>query len=394
LPAIDTPSLMNSGVFLGRWTLTRDNGGVVQVQSTVDLAHRDEPVGDYSRRTADVEVQYHTAIGNRHDLVTGGGYRLMHERFAGRNGYSLTPATSTAGRVNVFAQDEIMLAGRRLHLTLGAKVERDDLAGWGLQPTARLAWAVVPERHYLWVATSRALRTPSLTDRGIRLDFPATTGAGPLPIRLSAFGSPDVRTEALSDAETGYRLELTSVATVAATAFYGRYQHLRSSEPQATTVSLGPEGPYVSAPVRFGSLFGGDTSGLEVDAARWWRLDASYSAFRFTPRLDPVSRDPTTALFDGDASRHQWLVRSGVSVGPRAEVDLALFRVGRLDRLGVPGYTRADARLEILLARRLTASFVAQNLFDAAHPEFGEANGTVMRTLIPRSARLQLAWRY
>jgi iron complex outermembrane receptor protein len=398
LSAIDAPSLMNGGAVLGRWTQTRPNGGVVQVQSTVDLAQRDEPVGDYHRRTADVEVQYHTAIGGRHDLVTGGGYRLMHEQFVGRNGYSLTPATSNAGRVNVFAQDEIMLAARRLHLTLGAKVERDGLAGWGLQPTARVTWAVVPERHYAWAATSRALRTPSLTDRGIRVDYPATTGAGPLPIRVSAFGSPDVRTEELSDVETGYRLELTSVATVAATAFYGRYQHLRTLEPQAPTVTVGPEGPYVSVPVRFGSLFGGNTSGLEVDAhwmpARWWRLDASYSAFRFTPRLDPASRDATTALFDGDASRHQWVVRSGVSVGRRAEVDLALFRVGRLADLSVPGYTRADARLEIPVTRRLTASVVAQNLFEAAHAEFGDGSGTLIRTLIPRGAHVQLAWRY
>ncbi len=398
LSAIETPSLMNGGAVLGRWTMTRANGASVQLQSSVELADRDEPLGDYRRRTADVEVQYHTAVGSRHDLVAGAGYRLMHEQLAGRNGYSLVPETSTDDRVNVFAQDEIELAGDRLHLTLGAKVERDALAGWGLQPTARLTWAVVPQRQYLWTAVSRAQRTPSLTDRGIRVDYPATFGAGPLPVRVSAFGSPDIRTEVLSNAETGYRLEVASAATVAVTAFYGRYENLITPEPQTPGVIVGPDGPYVSVPVRFGNLLGGDTSGLEVDAhwmpANWWRLDASYSAYRFTPRLDPASRDTALARHDGDASRHQWQVRSGVSLGRRADVDLTLFRVGRLAGLGVPGYTRADVRLAIPLTQHLTASFVGQNLFDPEHAEFNDANGTVLRTLVPRSARVQLAWRY
>jgi iron complex outermembrane receptor protein len=395
---VQTPSLMNGGALLGRWTLTRAGGASLQVQSTFDLAHRDEPVGDYHRRTADVELQYHTAVGSRQDLVVGAGYRLMHEQFAGRNGYTLTPETSDDDRVNVFAQDEIAFAHDRLHLALGAKVERDPLAGWGVQPTARITWAVVPKRQVLWAATSRALRTPSLTDRGIRVEYPPSAGAGPLPVRITASGSPDVRSDVLSDVETGYRLDVRSAATVAVTAFYGRYEHLRTNEPLSRTLMVGPGGPHVFVPVRFGSLLDGDTAGLEIDGhwspAPRWRLDASYSGYRFTPRLDPASADPNAARYDGDASRHQWQLHSGVSLGRRAEVDLALFRVGPLEGLAVPGYTRADARLELPLTRHLTVSFVGQNLVDPAHAEFDGANGTVVRTLVPRSAGVQLAWRY
>jgi iron complex outermembrane receptor protein len=322
----------------------------------------------------------------------------MHEQFAGRNGYKLTPETSNDDRIDAFAQDEIALVSDRLHLTLGARVERDPLAGWGVQPTARITWAVVPKRQTLWAATSRALRTPSLTDRGIRVDYPPTAGAGPLPVRISASGSPDLRSDVLSDVETGYRLDVRSAATVAATAFYGRYEYLRTTEPLSRTVMPGPGGPYVFVPVRFGSLLAGDTAGLEIDGhwspVAWWRLDASYSAYRFTPRLDPASADPNAARYDGDASRHQWQLHSGVSIRKRAEVDLAVFRVGPLEGLAVPGYTRVDARLELPLTRRLTASFVGQNLVDPAHAEFGDANGTVVRTLVPRSAGVQLAWRY
>ncbi|MEO6239673.1 MAG: TonB-dependent receptor plug domain-containing protein, partial [Vicinamibacterales bacterium] len=257
---IETPSVMTSGAVVGRWTLQRANGASLQLQSTMDLSRRDEPVGDYRRRTVGTELQYHTGLG-RHDVVAGGGYRFMHEQIAGRNGYTLTPETSNDHRADVFAQDEMMFAAERLHLTVGSRLERDGVAGWGLQPTARLVWAVVPRRQFAWVATSRALRTPSLTDRGIRVDFASTTAPGGLPVRVSAIGSPDVQTEVLSDVETGYRLEVASAATVAVTGFYGRYDHLITNEQQPPSVAFDAGGPYVSVPIRFGSLLGGNSSG-------------------------------------------------------------------------------------------------------------------------------------
>jgi iron complex outermembrane receptor protein len=394
--AIETPSAMTGGALLGRWTRQRGNGALLQVQSSLDLAHRDEPVGDYHRLTGDIDIQYHTKLAAHHDVVAGGGYRLMHEGVSGRNGYRLTPETSTDDRVDLFAQDELGFAAERLHLTVGSRLERDSFAGWGAQPTARLMWTLVPQRQYLWVAASRALRTPSLSDRGIRVDFPPTGAPQSLPVRVSAFGSPDVRSEVLSDLETGYRLVVASAASVAVTGFYGRYEHLVTNEALPPAVVVGAEGPYVSVPIRFGNLLGGNSSGVEVDGqwmpAAWWRLDASHSVYRFDPRLDPASLDAVAAQFDGSASRHQWQVRSGFSAGRRTEADVALFHVGRLHALAVPAYTRLDARLQVRLTERATLSFIGQNLTDAAHAEFGDANGTVIRTLLPRSARVQLAW--
>jgi outer membrane receptor protein involved in Fe transport len=202
----------------------------------------------------------------------------------------------------------------------------------------------------------------------------------------------------LSDIETGYRVDLGSAATLAVTGFWGRYQHLATAEPGTPVVKVGSGGPFVFVPVHFDSLLDADTRGLEIDAhwtpTRWWRIDAAYTGFHFTPRIDPASHDPTAARYDGNASGRQWQLHSGVSVRGRADVDLALYHVGALTGIGVPAYTRADARLEMPLTRQLTVSFVGQNLFDALHAEFAEANATVFSTLVPRSARVQLAWRY
>ncbi|MEO6235799.1 MAG: TonB-dependent receptor, partial [Vicinamibacterales bacterium] len=179
---------------------------------------------------------------------------------------------------------------------------------------------------------------------------------------------------------------------------YGRYDHLITNEQQPPSVAFDAGGPYVSVPIRFGSLLGGNSSGLEVDAhwlpSAWWRLDASYSAYRFIPRVNPASLDAGAATFDGNAARQQWQLRSGFSLRRHTEVDLSVFHVGRLAGLDVPAYTRADARLQIPVTPRLTLSLIGQNLFAAAHAEFRDSSGTVIHTLVPRSARMQLAWRY
>lgn len=396
--SVQRSSDIYGGVLVGRWSQTRDNGASFQVQSVLDVAQRHEPVGAYRRRTADVDFQYHTKVGARNDLVAGAGYRRMHEQFAGRNGYTLTPEISDDDLINVFAQDEITLAGDRLHLTLGAKLERESQSGWGLQPNARATWVLVPHRQYVWAASSRALRTPALTDRGIRVEFPPLLGAAPLPIRITAVGTPDRPSEVLTDVEAGYRVEIASVATVGVTGFHGRYKNLATAEPLDPVLTMSPEGPYLAVLAPAGSLMRAKTRGLEIDG-HWtpvprWRLDASFTTFRFTPRLDPASRDREAAVYDADASSAQWHLHSGWTLGQRGEVDLSLFRVGALKRLAVPAYTRLDARVAVPAGSRVTVSLIGQNLLDDRHVEFGHLKPTITQTMARRSARLQVAWRY
>jgi iron complex outermembrane recepter protein len=386
------------GSVLARWTRTRASGAALQIQSVAEAARRSEPVGEYHGRAADVDLQYHFAATGRHDLVAGAGYRAMFEQFAGRTGYSLTPESSTGTRVNAFAQDEITLAGDRVRVTAGARVERDDAAGWGFQSTARILWDRLPSGQHVWGAVSRALRTPSLQDRGIRVDFPPVAGAGPLPVALSVQGNPDVRTEEFSDVEGGYRVELAGKASVSLTAFGGRYQHLQTSEPQEPVLAVGPDGPYVFLPIRFDSRLAAKTRGVEVDArwtpAAWWEVDATYARFAFTPHPDALSRDAAAALSDGDAPAAQWQLHSGLSFGRGFEFDARLFHVARLRTMGVPAFTRADARVGIPLTAHTRLSFIGQNLLDRAHAEFAGTSANMTPTLVQRSVRVQCTWRF
>ena len=233
--------------------------------------------------------------------------------------------------MTAFVQDEIALFGNRLAVTLGSQVQHDSDSGAGVQPTARVMWKVRP-RQRLWAATSRALRTPSLYDRGIRVDYPPV----PSPERVATgrhacWATRRRRPRRLVDAEAGYRLEIGTTASIDVTGFVGRYDHLRTQEVAAPVVQFVPS-PHILVTSQFGNQLEATTRGLEV-AGHWtpvpaWRLDGSYTAFHLTPQLAATSQDPAAATEDGSAPRAQWQVRSAFSPDPRATLNVAIFHVG------------------------------------------------------------------
>jgi iron complex outermembrane receptor protein len=393
-PLAHDPSDSHGGHLLGRWTRTRATGASLQVQSFVDVAGREEPVGTYDRKAFDVDAQYRTALGARQDVVVGAGYRYTDEGFIGHVGFSLTPSESHASLVTAFAQDEIELLGNRLAITLGSQVQYDSDSGAGVQPTARVMWKALP-RQRLWAATSRALRTPSLNDRGIRVDFPPVPSASGLPLAVTLLGNPAAENEHLIDVEAGYRIELGTTAAVDITGYVGRYDHLRTQEAGAPVVQFVPS-PQVVVTSRFGNLLQATTRGLEI-AGHWapvpaWRLDGSYTGFHLTPEPAAASLDPAAATEDGSAPRTQWQARSSFSPAARATLAVAFFHVGALEQFQLGAYTRADINAEWRITGRLSVMAIGQNLLHAAHAEFAGGGSLVLATEVPRSASLRLRW--
>ena len=391
-PRTDVVSSFRTGHVLGRWTHRDSDGSTLQVQSSGTIVRRTD-ISALSENAFDADLQYHRLVARRHDIVAGGGYRYTGVTVGNSFAVAFAPPASHAAVTSVFAQDDIALA-HGLNLSLGSKLEHDSLSGWGLQPTARLMWAPTPN-HHLWLAASRALRTPSVADVSVTLR--AIAIPGPLTTVIGTVGNPDYTAEVLNDLEAGYRLELGSLVTFDTTVFRGRYRGLASAEPIPPVVVQPEAGaPYLFVATRFENTLGADTAGLEIAAhvlpAPAWRLDASYSRFHLTSRPDPASLDARAALADGNAARHQWQLHSAVRVHPRVELDAAIFRTGALGTLLVPAYTRADARVEVTLTRRLSVIGVGSNLFQSAHAEY--ASEQIVVRSVPRSFNFQLVWKY
>jgi iron complex outermembrane receptor protein len=395
-PIANTPTDAQGGHLLARLKQTRASGASLQIQSFIDVAARQEPIGTYRRHTVDVDTQYNTFLGAHHDLVAGAGYRLSAEQFAGHVGFSLTPAEDTSSLLTTFIQDEIALFGKRLAITLGSHVQYTSDLGAGAQPTARVMWMMRP-RQRLWAATSRALRTPSLYERGIRVEYPPAPGPGGLPLVVTAVGNPAAETENLIDAEAGYRLEIGTSGSIDVTGFVGRYEHLQTRELAAPIVQFVPS-PHILVASQLDNRLEATTRGLEV-AGQFtpipgWRLGGSYTAFDLLPTLAASSQDPLAANSDGSAPRTQWQLRSTFSPGTRTKLNVAIFHVGRLEQLLVDSYTRTDVSGEWQLTRNVSATAIGQNLFDPAHAEFGGAGSFLLVTQVQRSASLRLRWTF
>jgi iron complex outermembrane receptor protein len=392
IPRTDGTSSFRNGSVLGRWTHRRDTGSSLQVQSSATFSHRSDKLTE-DEKILDVDLQYHAKIGARHDIVTGGGYLDVDSTTSQTFSFTLTPATLNAEVANLFAQDEIAL-GARLRLTLGAKLEHDSAAGLGLLPTTRLMWEPAP-RHHVWAAVSRALRTPSRLDLAARANVAVVAGQ-PLPIVIGLVGNPGYQTEELLDEEAGYRTELGSRVSLDVATFHGHYTGLTTNEPQAPVFEATPGPPHLFIATRFENQMQADTTGVEIAThitpLQSWRVDASYSGFRLTPHPDATSRDKAAATFDGAAPAQQWQLHSSVWLRPRIEADAGLFFTGALRSLGVPAYTRADARVEVKLTGHLSAVAEGTNLLDRAHAEFVAL--AVASTLVPRSADIQLVWKF
>ncbi len=395
-PLLTDRSESHGGHLLGRWTHTRAGGQSLKVQAFVDISGRQEPVGDYQRKAFDLDAQYRATYGARHDIVAGAGYRFVDEKLTGRVGIALVPPENRSSLVTGFIQDEIAFFGKRLAVTLGSQIQYDSDTGTGVQPTARAMWKGFPNQR-LWVATSRSLRTPSLISRGIRLTYPPIAGPGGLPLVITVLGDPEFRTEEFVDAEAGYRLEVGTTGSVDLTGFVGRYDDLSTQEVAAPIVQFVPS-PRILVVSHLGNELAATTRGLEV-AGLWqpfpaWRLDGSYTLFQIDPSPHASSLDPDAAFEDGSAPRHQWRVRSSYSPGTRATVNLAISRVGPLEQLHVDPYMRADINLEVRFTDRLSVMAIGQNLFEAAHFEFGGADALVQAAQVPRSAGVRLRWTF
>jgi iron complex outermembrane receptor protein len=360
---------------LGRWNRTLQNQSAIQVQAYYDLTRRLFP-GTFGEvlQTFDLDAQHRFSLGDRHEFVWGGGYRLNHDRVDNEPVLAFLPPRRDLHRANVFVQDSIALA-ERLELTLGAKLEYNSYTRFEVQPNARLAWDL---RDYglLWSAMSRAVRTPSRIDR----EFFVPRSA---PFMIA--GGPDFKSETLIAYEIGYRVQPVTQASFSIATFYNVYDDLRSVEPTS-----GGLPPFVIDNKMEGESYGVEMWGT-YQVLDWWRLSAGYNYLNKNLRLKRGSRDTIGVRAAGNDPEHQFSTRSAMNLPYNLELDAALRWVDRLPDPNVPSYVALDARLGWIVSKGVELSMVGFNLTDQRHPEFG---AVPTRSELRRTFYLRLLWNF
>lgn len=378
---------------LGRWTRRFSERSSLEIQAYYDRVVRDESSrGLLHTNTVDLTAQHTFGLGPNHDIISGVGYRdIIHQMWQTTPVIQVRRTRSHLELFNAFLQDEFKFIPDKLTLTVGGKIEHNSYTGWEFQPSVRAVFKPTPQST-LWVAVSRAVRTPNIVEAGdvvavtIGAPFPGPGGGLYLP---TSVGNAGPSAEVLLAYEAGYRVQASSRVSVDVALFYNDYSKLLSNALVPRFVSGVPLGlaeiPFVNRLDR--ETWGGEVS-LAVTPVDAWRLTASYS--HLTMRLNGTAG---AGGFATNASwpKHQAVLRSSYDFTPRTSLDVQLRYVAAVP--GADAYTTAGFRLAHRWGDRLELSLVGQNLFAPQRLEHGAELLTVT-TEVPRQFYGKATWRF
>ena len=411
LPSVTSPELvpigeqidMGGGFVQSTWNHVSSPRSDFNLQAAFTRYERDDPLEPETRDTFDLDFQNHIAWGERNDIVWGLGYRYTTDRFGGSFTVSFDPPSRALQLFSSFVQDEIALAPDKLYLTVGTKLEHNDYTGFGVMPSARLAW-MLDDRSTLWGAVSRALRTPSRNDTNLVVNFGSAPGPGDVPILYRLVADPDFQDEQLVAYEWGYRNMISDRVSIDVAAYYNDYDNLETIEPGIPFSEPSPAPPHEVQPFQYENMMYGETHGIEI-AADWkltdrWTLKAGYAFERLHMHLDPASQDADTVPFVQGAAPHQSAqLRSHFEFRPGLAWEASVYFVDRLTNQGyadqpIPAYTRVDTGLTWQIREGITLGAFGQNLQSDHHLEFEDNFGSMQSGQVKRSAYGKFTWRF
>jgi iron complex outermembrane receptor protein len=393
----DSVSILG-GYALARWE-HRFSGSELALQTFYSDEHRAESAGAGREHFLDFDFQHHLPSFHRNDVVWGLGYRLDTDRIFG------TPATFSSDHhrdalYNLFFQDDFALIPRKLVATGGVKLQHNSYTGFEFQPSVRVLFTP-DNRHSLWAAVSRAVRTPSVQDRDLHF-FQALPPENGLPTQVLALGNPAFMSEIVMAYEAGYRQSLGPTASLDVASFFNRYTNLRDRGMLAPSVVPGPV-PTLVIPIQYNNDLDARTRGVEV-AASWNPLHSLHLRTSYTWMNGSIYRFYDGArVTTGDtwfAPTNTLNFRSAWSVTRHWTLNSALYSVSRLERASPNGidparaFVRLDQHVSFNFFESLTFTAGINNMLQSRHPEFDPTDGYTVRSQIPRSAFLKALWSF
>lgn len=365
----DTNVALQGGNLMMRWDREFSKDSRMHLKAYYDHTRRmRELIGEHQDRTYDVEFQHSFLPMEGNEMVWGLGYRLIDDNLDS-SPYSLyQPSSRQMQLFSAFVQDKIALVDDEVFLTLGSKFEHNSFTGFEYQPSARLSW-LVDENNTLWLAISRAIRSPNRSTDDTNLVIGVVPGAG----YVALAGDRSAESEELLAYEAGFRSRLSKDFAIDIAAYFNDYDGLLSSRRGTPYLStqIGTPPPSVIFPLLPTNAVDGYVYGAET-TANWqvmdnWSLAASYSYLNMN-----LSGLTATSLLtqEGTTPHHQFNIRSNVNLTDNLEFDTLLYFNDNLPAEGIDAYTRLDLRLGWRPVEPVEVSLAAQNITDDQHPEF------------------------
>ncbi len=368
---------------LARWDARLANGASLGVVSYFDSVRRSSAPATANSETFSFEANHRFSPAASHRLSSSFSYTRTRNEAFGRIGHNYDPAVRTIQPFSVAVTDEYQALPDRLALATGFKAERNHFTGWEVLPSARLTWTP-SEQATGWLAVSRGLQTPSISEYDLTIDVPGVPRVMSLPDRRRAPAE-------VVAYEAGWRQALTKTLTLDGALFFSVYDRLPA--PQTTFDAAASLLKVEQTILGFGKTYGGELAAV-WQPAPWWRWRASYSLLRMDLGVRPGSNDTAGPVREeGLSPKAHWQLMSVAHLGRTLNLTAWLRYVGDRPSITIPGYLGLDVRLAYQLSPEFEVVLTGKDLLDERHPEYSRSVGFPTRSEIPRSVMLEMVWR-
>ncbi len=380
--AIDTRAYQYN--ILGRWQHKTGASNLMTLQFFYNRERWNNNINNsalvnYHIDTFDVDFQHRFQFFDRHDLSWGLGYRLIADDYGKSVFIQYEPSQRNIQLFSAFFQDEITLATDFWRLIVGAQFEHNDYTGFEIQPSIRSIWNWGD--HTFWVSFSRALRTPSRTERdsSIRFFDPGSSKA----VELTS--TKQLKTEQMLSYEGGYRWQVNPRLNIDVSGYYHDYKRLIGFDLVSGNVSS----------VVIETAYRGKATiwGFEI-AVDWRPVDRLIIRSHYSYIDDHSIKKMMSSSNQQTVPHHQILISAGWDITSQVQLNLTGHFVDEISDQQISAYYGLDANLIWQPVKNLELSFVGQNLLDSEHAEFNEKTVETQPTEVKRSIYGKLSWRF
>ncbi|HKW65392.1 MAG TPA: TonB-dependent receptor [Candidatus Acidoferrum sp.] len=355
-------SVVKGGHVLANWKHEFNGRSSASVLGYCDWTARAIGLWGEQRDLCNVEFQHNYSLSARQSLNWGA--EVMTTGLSSQSVFSfeLVPSHRRTTTYSTFLQYEFVLVPDKFRVIGGSKFEEDDLTGFEYQPQIRAIWTPKTS-HTMWVAVSRAVRTPTLAEMSGTLRV-AQLSAAPLTF-LDFVNNPESDSEAVHAYEFGYRYACKQKFSVDAALYYNGYNGLLGPKvPGAPRVNPAPF--YIDIPLAYTNAGAGQTHGLELflqyKPIRRWTLSTGITELRG----NSVAGLVVTAT--GNDPRHAVTARSKLDLTQHLNLDAAYYYSDSIAHT-LPPVNRADVGVSTKPLGGFTFSVWGRNLQADRHQE-------------------------
>lgn len=373
---------------LSRWTHTYSDENEWSVQGYFNMLDNTNHPSSVRLNTNTIELdfQQRLQLNERNLFVYGANYRLADTELSYDPFYlGNMPRDNQFQNFGGFLQDQYQLVEDRWLFVLGTKLSSNSFTGFEYQPSARLLFTP-NETDTAWVAVSRAVTLPAVTDRYIQV-IQATPLPG-VPLFPLLRGSTTLTgSESVLAYEAGYRSQPIPEFMWDLAVFYNQYDNVVGlTDPVFLPNPNVPGGTYAAVDIRNGGSrqsYGFELFS-EIELAEWWKLRSSYTFLQVNSSM----RD------NGAAPNNNLYMQSSFDLTDRLLFDLTWRYVDNIPSLNVPSYNTMDVRLSWRPNENMEWAIVGRQAINGSHFEFFQPELGYQITEVPPEVYATFTWRF